>query len=401
MKKYLLLFAVAFGLMCAANAEAADKKADLKVLKKSELFEPPMPTFNGDGSSYPMPFAPVPTNDINRAAITTGYYFADSDEPVAEPWHPTPEVVELSFEENNWRRIIRGPELWEKSDAKQNVGPDGRPVEGYRYFHNPWMSLDPNDDNYTNGVYDSTNAAFAGPIPIGFDFVFGGVSYDSFYVSTNGVITLTNRRYLYNSQGAREVSGGTDCYNTSSMDWFVRTTKTETGEDDPVEDNFGFLASSPVLLTEGFRFNQLPSANPVEARYAAIIAPFWGQGYLSQWDKEAEEPRDWGQVHFYKNTAGNKLIIYYKNYTLVGPGHVTLWNMRNANNTFLADMFPNEDGYIGCDAQIVLDRTDSSVTYNYGQFRGRKTAGLYTNKSADVFRWNTISHLYVICYIHH
>ncbi|MDA3843000.1 MAG: T9SS type A sorting domain-containing protein [Candidatus Kapabacteria bacterium] len=394
MKKYLLLLTVAFGLMLAVNADAADTKTELKVLKKSELFEPPNPPFNGDGSSYPMPFTPVPTNSKYRPAISTGYYFADSDELIDQPWHPTPEVVDLSFEENNWRRIIRGPMLWKSSDAKQNVGPDGRPVEGYRFFHQPWQSLDPNDPNYSNGVYDSTNAAFAGPIPIGFNFVFGGLSYDSFYVSTNGVIALTNPRYLYNTNGDRVVSGGGDCYNTQSMDWYIQPSRSGDGLADTQVDDFGFRATAALMRTEGFRFNQLPNANPVEARYSAVIAPFWGKGYLSQWDKEMEEPRDWGQVHFYKNTAGNKLIIFYKNYTLVGSGFTTLWPYKVTSNTFAPNMFPKEDGYIGCDAQIVLDRTDSSVTFNYGQFRGRKTSGLYTNKSKDVFRWNTISGVY-------
>ncbi|MCK5742094.1 MAG: hypothetical protein KAH48_07745, partial [Chlorobi bacterium] len=86
MKKYLLLLTVAFGLLLAANADAADKVTEIKIMKKSELFEPPSPKFNGDGSSYPMPFTPVPTNSKYRPAISTGYYFADSDELVDQPW---------------------------------------------------------------------------------------------------------------------------------------------------------------------------------------------------------------------------------------------------------------------------------------------------------------------------
>ena len=41
---------------------------------------------------------------------------------------------------------------------------------------------------------DSTDNAFAGPMRIGFPFYFNGVRYDSFYVSTNMLITLSNRR---------------------------------------------------------------------------------------------------------------------------------------------------------------------------------------------------------------
>jgi len=61
-------------------------------------------------------------------------------------------------------------------------------------------------------------------MPIKMDFRFNGMRYDSFYVSTNGLVALTNRRYFYNDQsGARMIpSGATSCYDPNSMDWFFR-----------------------------------------------------------------------------------------------------------------------------------------------------------------------------------
>jgi hypothetical protein len=76
---------------------------------------------------------------------------------------------------------------------------------------------------------DSTDNAFAGPIPIGFPFYFNGVRYDSFYVSTNGLIVLSNRRYIYDESGTPI---GVD---PNSDDQFVRGTTDMT-----IPDNWGY-----------------------------------------------------------------------------------------------------------------------------------------------------------------
>jgi len=98
--------------------------------------------------------------------------------------------------------------------------PNGRvPVEGYRYFRNPSQY-----SRYLNRLdnepgIDSTHFAFAGPIPIGFAFYKNGLRYDSFYISTRGIIMLSNRRYLYDSEGRRAIPPSkTDCYDPMSAD---------------------------------------------------------------------------------------------------------------------------------------------------------------------------------------
>src|SRR5690606_19628725 len=79
-----------------------------------------------------------------------------------------------------WRRIRSGP----------SQGITTTPF-GEEYFRNP------------NNMSDSTDDAFAGPISIGFPFYYYGIKYDSFYVSTNGLVALSNRRYVYDLNGQR------------------------------------------------------------------------------------------------------------------------------------------------------------------------------------------------------
>jgi hypothetical protein len=89
---------------------------------------------------------------------------------------------------------------------------DRNPKLGKGYFYNP------GDKN------DTTDNAIAGPIPIGFEFYFNGIRYDSFYVSTNGVVALTNRRYTY-KPGTDTIyirEGERHCYDPMSMDWYTR-----------------------------------------------------------------------------------------------------------------------------------------------------------------------------------
>ncbi|MDA3843809.1 MAG: T9SS type A sorting domain-containing protein [Candidatus Kapabacteria bacterium] len=392
MKKIILLIVISsLFSMSTVNTVYAQKSGN-KGLGLSEYVQI---SDNEKQCTTPQPFDEF-NNNRNAAAISTGYYFFDSNGPYGNREHrPTPEVVDLSFEASNWQRIAAGPGLWKSSMHRTDLGPDGRPKRGEIFFHNPNQSLDPNDPNYDNGRYDSTDNAFAGPMPIGFSFKFGGLDYDSFYVSTNGVITLSNSRYCYDTLGQRQLHSdqGTS-YHPHSMDWYLGATRTSDGLDDTTPDDFGFRASKAILLKNGFNPASIENMTQSEGRGAAIIAPFWGKGYLSQWDKDKKTARDWGQVHIYRNSQMTKLIIFYKNYTLIGDDIVTLWPDRKTNNSITPDLQTNEDGYIGCDAQIVLDASQNSISFNYGQFRGRIRSGLYTNKAKDVFRWNTFSGLY-------
>ncbi len=140
------------------------------------------------GESYPAPYDPTVDWDRESPAISTGYYVVDSEDPAGEPWTPRPSelLVRLSDEPGTWRRIASGPnqfppEYWENNR------------DGHTYFRNP------------GDMEDSTDNAFAGPIYIGFPFYFNGVRYDSLYISTNGLLALSNRRYFYDPETGERV----------------------------------------------------------------------------------------------------------------------------------------------------------------------------------------------------
>jgi hypothetical protein len=124
-------------------------------------------------ASYPLPFTITGVNDsILSPAISTGYYFVDSDDEAPDYWRPDPsQFIDTTTEPGTWRRIVSGPNQLPTSYwTNSGVNTYG----GHAYFRNPGQ------------MTDSTNDAFAGPISIGFPFYFNGVRYDSFYVSTNG-----------------------------------------------------------------------------------------------------------------------------------------------------------------------------------------------------------------------
>ncbi len=200
---------------------------------------------------------------------------------------------------------------------------DNNPGEGHRFFRNPASIYGGEVDIFDHDSFDaldSADNAFAGPIPIGFGFYFNGLRYDSFYVTTNGLIALTNRRYFYDSSGNRAIPNGrSDCYDPMSMDWFARDKNTAngTGLDDPTEDNFGYLYSvlgnAPGEYLGGIRAKggALNSLNPNHK--AAVITPFWGDSHLSQYSTEINQPDDWGKCFFKRDDDSDKLIIYYLN----------------------------------------------------------------------------------------
>ena len=208
MKKYLLLIVAAMMLAITASPAISDDKdvGDDELLRKSVISEPNPFLFN---SSFPLP---------TWMTRSTGYYFVDSDDDAPDYWRPNVDIVDTLFESNLWRRILQGPNLRDPQYWRDN------PSEGLRYFRNPAV------------MTDSTDDAIAGPIPIGFNFYFNGLRFDSFYVSTNGIIALTNRRYFYDANGNRTVPPGAQtCYDPMSMDWFARNRNTPNGNglDDP------------------------------------------------------------------------------------------------------------------------------------------------------------------------
>lgn len=386
MKKWFLLIAISLCLVSVESTYAGKDKTGDETLRKSELVNPGLPA-----TTFPIPFTPTSTSKTANLPVSTGYYFLDSDDPADKAWRPTYAVADTSVEVDFWRKIVQGPRIFPTTFWSDPKNAD----EGLRFFRNP---ADGNFFDYTNANVDSTDNAFAGPIPIGFPFYFNGIRYDSFYVSTNGVVSLSNRRYFYNSTGQRVISGGsTNCYDPMSMDWFVasrNTPKTATGLDDPTPDNFGYrfaaMNDNPTNATAGIRSNGgALEAQGNDVNKGAYLAPFWGALTLSQYNPLLLSSDDHSKVWFKRTRNSDSLIIYFVN-ILFAPGSYAL-NV-GGNGPVSKDTRPGVFNYISASAQVVLTRIDSSVTFNYEKFNGSlRTAPSSQQAMAamDAFRWHT------------
>ena len=417
MKKFLILLIFVFvgsALLTHTAAAGDDKQAGGdEILKKSMLFEPP--NFGPWATSYPYPFGPTtdPYPKTNPA-VSTGYYFVDNRDIVVNDyrlWRPVSNIIDTNFEPNLWRRVLSGP---------HQQPPGYWPHEnGYAFFRS-WKTysgapITGSWFDYIDGLpneCDSTDNAYAGPMPIGFDFYFNGVRYDSFYVSSNGAIALANRRYYYNTLGARTPpQGAQHCYDNQSMDWFVgpggstppgypdRVTSRslticdgEDGTADPNEDDFGFNlavykwgasqtgSTAGTILQAGGTLHQLNTKLPV-------IAPFFGDLHLSQYNPGSMKAEDWGKVYYKKTISGDSLIVYFVNIVLKGTIATPIGNFIVAMDHRPLD---GADQYIGSNAQICLSRKDSSITITYEKFEGLLSSGWYYSFRPDfLFRWNT------------
>ena len=428
MKKFLILLIFVFvcsALLTITVAAGDDKQAGGdEILRKSLLVEPGPYTFGPWQTSYPYPFNPVadPYPKTNPA-VSTGYYFVDNRDVVVNDyrlWRPVSNIIDTNFQSNLWRRILPGPHLqppgyWPHENGyaffRSWKTYSGAPITGSWFDYNAGV---PNE-------CDSTDDAYAGPMPIGFDFYFNGVRFDSFYVSTNGAIALTNRRYYYNSLGVRTPpQGAQHCYDIQSMDWFVGpggatppgypdrvTSRSITicdgndGTADPVEDDFGFNtavfnwgtsqsgSTTGTILQPGGSLHSLNTKVPV-------ITPFFGDLHLSQYNSGAMKAEDWGKVYFKKSISGDSLIIYFVNIVLKGAVYAMWppsWGGGTVGPYNIATNHRPTDGsnqYIGSNAQVCLSRKDSSITITYEKFEGLLNSGFYISWRPDrLFLWNT------------
>lgn len=424
MKKFfalLLLVTISFAL---ANAE--DKKDENQLLRKSRIFEPP--NFPPAATSFPAPF-----NELNQPrnlpTASTGYYWVDSDETIpnqfrnpdgTSKWDIKESYVDTTVQPGTWTRILPGPRILPKSYWEQYK------FDGHPYFRNPANANNQLVDFFDHsivgdGALDSTDDAVAGPMPISIagGFYFNGIRYDSFYVSTNGVIALTNRRYFYDDQGKRIVpTGSLTAYDPMSMDWFVTATDPMLGctrcrnyadngggfgTGDPVRDDFGYLHSVMGLLpnqvstvpptsgpsrrldgirARGISFNAL---NPNLKQ--ALIAFAWGDMELSQWNADKKVVDGYGKAYFKRSIASDKLIIAIYNMaivrqvSLVMGGTQTLDpNRRLGQNTNVTVI----------DVQVVLNGRDSSITINYRRVIDGLRFAFWPDPAHTVIRRNTI-----------
>lgn len=385
MKRFLLLTAIVCGLILSSgDSFAKGDKDGGELMRLSQLSDPG----NYNNTGFPMNFSEI-GNSRGNAAVSTGYYFVDSDQLEAPDfWRPVPTIVDTTVEPTLWRRILPGPRIVEPEFWDRN------PNEGLRFFRNPALptggrSFFDHGDLYAT---DSTDDAFAGPIPIGFGFYFNGIRYDSFYVSTNGLVSLTNRRYFYDSEGNRTVPAGSEsCYDPMSMDWFRRG-RSGDGVGDGTADNFGYYYSvcggNPGSQLAGIRsrggaIHNFQSTN----NRPAVIAPFFGDLHLSQYWKTANVPDDWGKVYFKRSISADKLIIYFVNIAPCDNGN---WaSPLGGSYRPPADIRRIENNYVSANAQVVLNRLDSSVTIVYERFDGSATVGGRNVQANALFRRNT------------
>ncbi len=389
MKRWFLFITLGLGLVLSTASFAQNKNVDEVQRKSSNSIK------TGAGTTtFPVQFneTNVLKNGPNRA-VSTGYYFVDVDDAAPEYWRPNVEFVDTTTEPGTWRRITQGPRILPKTYWEQNPG------EGLRFFRNP---AQPNffesvDIDGNPIPVDSTYDAIAGPMAIGFGFYFNGIRYDSFYVSTNGVIALTNRRYFYNSQGEKVIPpGATSAYDPMSMDWYARPVRTATGLDDNTPDDFGYqysvLNNAPASPTAGIRSSGGPlNTQSSTTNRGAYIAPLWGQNHLSQWNPFTNLPDDHGKVYFKREFDASRLTLYFVNIAPQAQGTVTFVNGQWTIST--SDRRPGTANYVSANVQVVLNRVDSSVTFLYLDFKGTYPTGGGSRPTAgpEVFATTSVS----------
>jgi len=328
MKKFFALLLMVTISFAFANAEG--KKDDNQLLRKSRIAEPP--NFPPAATSFPAPFNEL-TQPRNLPTASTGYYWVDSDESIpnqfrnpdgTSKWDIKESYVDTTFQPGTWTRILPGPRILPKTHWEEYK------FDGHPYFRNPANANNQLVDFFDHsvvgdGALDSTDDAVAGPMPISIagGFYFNGIRYDSFYVSTNGVIALTNRRYFYDDQGKRIVpTGSLTAYDPMSMDWFVTANDTMLGctrcrnyadngggfgTGDPVRDDFGYLhsvmglqpnavstvppTSGPSRRLDGIRARGTSFTALSPNLKQALIAFAWGDMELSQWNADKKSYR--------------------------------------------------------------------------------------------------------------
>jgi len=425
MKKYIILFVFLLGIF--ATSESFARRSSYNPITQN----PPLTTFPmafQELTQLTTPGAPPTMNTSNQSnpQISTGYYFVDGDDNAPALWLPQDQFQDTNVNPSYWRKVDRGPRMQDSanwfSETYRKAG------VGYSFFRNPALPTQNNGNFFANGVpygTDSTDDAIAGPIPINIakDFYFNGIRYDSVYISTNGVIALTNRRYTYETAegpdfGKRKIlqNSRTGAYDPQSMDWFVGQTLApgsgfpiqnrnrwkagdNSGLNDLVQDDFGYTYSvlggssttsnwsgNPPNTQAGIRSRGAGGINnSIQNTFkTALIAPFWGDNMLSSYNAKENKVEEHGVV-WVKNDPDNfKFIVYYKNLQPKGSkstlyGGVTLGpDLRNGD--------PN---YVVGSAQVVLNASDSSVAINYRLFTGQVIVGGRPFPAADLFRWNT------------
>lgn len=403
----LVLLTLAIVVMFATYDASSQSGRDLQecIIKAKSCYLPA-----NNIQTQPEPFEQVSGTNWwpgNQPAVSTGYYFVTNQSNADDAWRPrASEFVDTSFERARWVTIISGPRqvpstYWDDEDP---ITGNSEGAGNYWYFRNPANDnpstayvdyfLNESDPNYTPIAIDSTDDAIAGPIKIGLSggFKFNGIRYDSFYVSTNGLISLSNRRYFYDTDGNRRLDNGTS-YDPMSMDWFTRS-RSGNGMADATADDYGYRYSvlnnswstaTAGIRARGFGRTGLDGSN-ISTYKTPVIAPFWGDLELSQFSASNKLVDGNGKVMYYRNTTNDKLYIYFFNAQPIR----TVNTQRCGTVTNNPGLRRGENNYVAASAEVILDNKEDDVLIIYRDFAG--TAGTYCKEPADkVFLRNTVS----------
>ncbi|MBU3699390.1 MAG: hypothetical protein FGM33_05185 [Candidatus Kapabacteria bacterium] len=333
-------------------------------------------TTHGPFASTPRPFQSSGLNPRTHPAISTGYYFVDSDERSSDVWRPLAAPFrDTLFNQTSWFRILSGPN---QKPSQHWTDPRQNQTGGWAYFRNP------------GNQQDSTDNAFAGPIAIGFPFAFNGVRQDSFYVSTNGLIAFSNRRYFYDvdqfgfpvSRRRSEVRPGTmSAYDPQSDD--IRT-RSGDGLLDATADDWGLqqvaCGGKPSNPESGMRSrtNSMLDSAGLSSIWGSvmpqIIAPAWDDLQVSVRDPSTGVVDDFSRVYFRRSASNDTLVIYFVNLTPIGTKQARVRNQTTQTVDFAPDNRPTSGEHYRFSMQVILCRNDSSLTIHYERFHGRAPA---------------------------
>lgn len=327
----LLLYATALILPTAAAFAGGGDDDGSKTLRRSD---------DALGS--------YPGGPVAKAPLATGYYVADNDQPqIGSPWAATYSFLDTTGSEStSWRRIVSGPN---QRPANYWTNP-ANGTFGLEYFRNPFNS-------------DSTDNAIAGPISIPNGFFYYGRRYDSFYVSTNGLVGLASRRFQYDANGNRID------YNPFRDD--PRPVHSGGAVADTFPDDYGykFVALGGGTTATSGLLNGSNTAFPNTGLHSTL-APLWDDQELSQFDSTRLVPDDFGRVYWRIAPTGDRIIVYFADISMKGIKNIPILGIRArvANRQIRADF------------QVVLNQADSSIEYNYRYFKG-----IYTDPSQGIF----------------
>lgn len=332
----LLLYATALILPTAAAFAGGGDDDGSETLRKS----------NAALGSYP-------GGPTAKAPLATGYYVADNDNPqIGSPWAATYSFLDTTgTESNSWRRIVSGPRqrpatFW-SDPSNGNFG--------LEYFRNPY------------NMNDSTDNALAGPISIPNGFFYYGRRMDSFYVSTNGLVALTNRRYQY------DIAGNRIDYNPFRVD--VRPVHSGGATADTLPDDYGYryvALGGGTTATSGI-LNPSNTAFP-NTGLRDVLAPLWDDCELSQYDSTNFRPDDFGRCYWRIAPSGDRIIIYFADISMKGIKNIPIIGIQAR--------IPNR--LIRVNYQVVLNQSDSSVEFNYQLWKG-----IYTDPSQGIFSFTS------------